>query len=125
MSAPARWILVLAALFGFASVVAGAAGEHAGLDPIAREWLRTGSTYGAVHALAAYAAVFSARAGARLAMGAAVLFLIGGVLFSGGLYAIAFGAPVAMAAAVPVGGLSFMAGWLVLAFAAFAAPRSA
>lgn len=124
MNGSARWLLVLAALSGFLSVVAGAAGQHAGLDPAAQNWLHVGSRYEAIHALAVFAAVFVARAGARAAIGSAILFLVGTLLFSGALYALALGAPPAFAAPVPIGGLCFMAGWLVLAWAAFAAPRS-
>jgi uncharacterized membrane protein YgdD (TMEM256/DUF423 family) len=46
------------------------------------------------------------------------LFLGGTVLFSGSLYALAFGAPPLMGMVTPFGGLAFLAGWLLLAWRA-------
>ena len=112
-----RTCLGLAALSGLVSVIAGAAAVHGGANPTAQEWLRTGSTYEMTHALAVFACVFVAQMGARRAFVAAWLFLAGAVLFSGSLYAVAFGLPTAIAVATPLGGLSFMAGWIVLAWA--------
>lgn len=50
---------------------------------------------------------------------AAVLFVAGIVLFSGSIYAESFGAPGAIGAAAPFGGVCFMAGWVSLAIAGF------
>ena len=52
---------------------------------------------------------------ASLLRWAAVLVLIGIVLFSGSLYALTFGAPRMIGAVTPVGGLSLIAGWLAFA----------
>jgi uncharacterized membrane protein YgdD (TMEM256/DUF423 family) len=38
------------------------------------------------------------------------------VLFSGSLYALALGAPRALGAVTPIGGLMFILGWLAFAF---------
>lgn len=46
---------------------------------------------------------------------AAVLVLVGIVLFSGSLYALTFGAPRILGVVTPVGGLSLIAGWLAFA----------
>jgi len=108
------WIS-LAALSGLLSVAAGAFAAHAVRDPGARELLRTGANYEAIHALAALAAVALARNAHRPARLAPALFLGGTVLFSGSLYALALGAPRWTGAITPLGGLSFMAGWAVLA----------
>lgn len=114
---PSIW-LRLAALSGFASVAVGAFAAHGVTDPAAKELLRTGSTYAAIHALATLAcAVFIGRAAARAGV-AAGLFLGGTILFSGSLYALAAGAPPILGAITPVGGLAFLAGWAVLAWAA-------
>ena len=43
------------------------------------------------------------------------LFAAGIVLFSGSLYALALGAPKALGAVTPFGGLAFILGWLALA----------
>jgi len=40
------------------------------------------------------------------------------VLFSGSLYALALGAARAAGAITPLGGVAFLAGWIVLAWAA-------
>lgn len=108
-----RHWLVLAALGGFLAVGFGAFGAHGVSDPKAREWLQTGATYAFVHCLAVFA---SSRLKTRLAP---PLFLGGVLLFSGSLYAMALGAPRVLGAVTPVGGLLFMAGWLLLALAAW------
>ncbi len=46
---------------------------------------------------------------------AAVLVIVGVVLFSGSLYALTFGAPRWMGAVTPVGGVSLIAAWVVFA----------
>jgi len=40
------------------------------------------------------------------------------VLFSGSLYAMALGAPRWLGAVTPIGGLCFLVGWVILAWAA-------
>jgi uncharacterized membrane protein YgdD (TMEM256/DUF423 family) len=45
----------------------------------------------------------------------AVLVLVGIVLFSGSLYALAFGAPRALGIVTPVGGLALITGWFFFA----------
>ena len=50
---------------------------------------------------------------------AAVLLLAGVVLFSGSLYALALGAPRALGMLTPVGGLAWIAAWLLFAWAAW------
>lgn len=46
---------------------------------------------------------------------AAVLVLVGIVLFSGSLYALTFGAPRFLGVVTPLGGLALIAGWLCFA----------
>lgn len=59
-------------------------------------------------------------AGAAKAAGAvgaaAALLVIGAVLFSGSLYALALGAPRAVGALTPIGGLAWIAAWSLFAF---------
>jgi uncharacterized membrane protein YgdD (TMEM256/DUF423 family) len=107
--------LVLAALGGFVSVAMGAFGAHGAKDPQAQELLRTGALYGFVHVLATLASAGRSRL-------APPLFLIGVVIFSGSLWAMALGAPRILGAVTPIGGLAFMAGWLALAWAAWRSP---
>jgi uncharacterized membrane protein YgdD (TMEM256/DUF423 family) len=117
MTSLGRTLLILAALSGLVSVGAGASAAHGVADPQAGEWLHIGSSYEMTHALAVFAAVFVAQSGSRRAVAAAILFLAGSVLFSGSLYALALGAPHIVGSAVPIGGVAFMAGWIVLAWA--------
>ena len=114
---PPTWTR-LAAISGLLAVGFGAFAAHGVHDPKAAEWLRTGALYQMTHALAVFAALGLARAGARRSGLAAALFLGGTVLFSGSLYALAFGAPHWAGAITPLGGLAFLAGWAVLAWSA-------
>jgi uncharacterized membrane protein YgdD (TMEM256/DUF423 family) len=109
-----RILLALAALSGFLAVALGAFAAH-GASERAAELLRTGAHYQMVHALAVFAAVFVAPT-RRLAP---ALFLVGGLLFAGSLYALAFGAPGVLGMITPLGGLCFLAGWGLLAWSAW------
>lgn len=109
---------MLAAVSGFLAVAFGAFGAHGVADPVAKDWLKTGSTYEFVHALASLACAFLVVAGAPRARHAPAFFLGGSLLFSGSLYAMALGAPRVMGAVTPIGGLAFLIGWLVLAWSA-------
>jgi uncharacterized membrane protein YgdD (TMEM256/DUF423 family) len=116
-----RWThrlwMTLAAISGFVSVAAGAFAAH-GLDGRAGEVMRTGATYEFMHAMATFACSMFMQAGARQARFAPAFFLSGTVLFSGSLYALALGAPRWTGIITPFGGLLFLAGWAVLAWAA-------
>ena len=114
----ARTWLTLGAIGGFVAVAAGAFGAHGVTDPKAQEWLRTGATYGFLHSLATFACATLMQWGAARARHAPVFFLAGVVLFSGSLYAMALGAPRWLGAVTPVGGILFLIGWAVLAWAA-------
>jgi uncharacterized membrane protein YgdD (TMEM256/DUF423 family) len=114
---PRTWT-TLAAVAGFVSVAAGAFAAHGIDDPKAQEWLRTGSTYGLVHALATLACLPLLAAGAHRARLAPAFFLPGVALFSGSLYAMALGAPRWLGAVTPIGGTLFLIGWAVVAWSA-------
>jgi uncharacterized membrane protein YgdD (TMEM256/DUF423 family) len=115
------WLLI-AAINGFVAVAAGAFGAHGlqnRLDAHALQVFETAARYQMYHALAIGLAVFAMRGTAATpAQGAAVLFLIGIVLFSGSLYGLALTNMRALAVITPVGGLAFLAGWIALAWAA-------
>lgn len=113
-----RTWMMLAAISGLLSVAFGAFGAHGVSDLAAKDWLRTGATYQAIHALATIACAVFVSMGARGARIAPAFFLGGTLLFSGSLYAIALGAPRAVAMVTPIGGLGFMVGWLVLTWSA-------
>ncbi len=105
-----RGWLAAAALLGLACVGFGAFAAHGIADPKAQGWLRTGAEYGFVHVLAAFVA---ANLGLRWPPR---LFVVGVVMFAGSLWAMALGGPPMLGAITPIGGLSFMAGWALLAW---------
>jgi uncharacterized membrane protein YgdD (TMEM256/DUF423 family) len=112
-----RLYVVLAALFGFTGVAAGAFAAHAleaAGDPRAVELMRVGSSYALWHALAmiGYLALWG-RSRTPL-----VLFSFGIFLFSFSLYALAFGAPSSIAYATPIGGILLLGGWVGVALVA-------
>ena len=102
----------IAAVSGAVAIVAGAFGAH-GAEGRAVEWLRTGSQYQLLHAVAALVAL---QMGAR---GPAWCFVVGAAVFAGTLYAMAEGAPKWLGAVTPAGGLMMIAGWAWLAWVAF------
>jgi uncharacterized membrane protein YgdD (TMEM256/DUF423 family) len=105
-------LIALAAISGAVAVAAGAFGAH-GASGKAVSWLKTGSEYQLIHAIAAMCALSLPRG--RLA---ALLMLLGAALFAGSLYAMALGAPHSWGIVTPVGGAGLILGWVVLAFAA-------
>ena len=57
---------------------------------------------------------------AAMLRNAAALIVVGIVLFSGSLYALSLGGPRVLGALTPVGGLAWIAGWLLFAYALWA-----
>ena len=104
-----NWLVAIAALSGAIAVGAGAFGAH-GAEGRAAEWLRTGASYQLIHAVAA---IVAARMGAKWP---GWLFVAGGAIFAGTLYAMAFGAPRWLGAITPIGGTALIAAWLWLAW---------
>ncbi|WP_114088112.1 DUF423 domain-containing protein [Thalassospira profundimaris] len=121
-----RLSIGLAGLSGMSAVALGAFAAHgmAGEEmAYARDLVEKGAHYQLVHAVAiVVVAVFALlRPNMRLLAYANVAFLLGSLLFCGSLYAIAFSGVRAFGMVAPVGGISFMAGWLMLAIAGFRA----
>lgn len=118
------WLLIAAAS-GFIAVALGAFAAHGlqgRLEPKALGWIDTGLRYQMFHAAALIGVSLLARDGTTLALQVAGwAFAIGTLLFSGLLYAMALGAPRWFGAIVPLGGLSFLGGWLALAWYALRA----
>jgi uncharacterized membrane protein YgdD (TMEM256/DUF423 family) len=119
--------LFMGALNGALAVTLGAAGAHA-LDPsladATRATFETAVRYHFIHALAliAIAALsphFSPDTGGRRLAAAGAALTIGIALFCGGLYALSVFGIAAGARIAPAGGLMLIAGWLLLASAAF------
>lgn len=125
---PARWIGIGAAWGGLA-VALGAFGAHALKDRIGAtelEWWHTGVLYHALHAigLVLYGTFRERGPGARTALGAGPgnCFLVGSVIFSGTLYAMALGCPHWLGMVTPVGGGLLIGGWVGFAVQAFRSP---
>ena len=116
--------MTLATLVGFSAVAVGAFAAHGVKDPHAADLLRTGASYSFMHAMATLSCATFMQVGARRARHAPALFLGGSALFSGSLYALALGAPRIVGLVTPVGGLLFLAGWAVLAWAARGVDRA-
>jgi uncharacterized membrane protein YgdD (TMEM256/DUF423 family) len=110
--------MTLAAIGGFVAVAAGAFGAHGVADPQAKAWLQTGAQYGFMHTMATFACATFMNIGARRARLAPGFFLSGVVVFSGSLYAMALGGPRWLGAVTPIGGVLFLIGWGLLAWAA-------
>ena len=111
--------LPLGALLGATGVLLGAFGAHAMKDTYDAAALRTfeiGVRYQMYHALALVLCGVLHALGYRT-KAAAVLFVVGVTLFSGSLYGLALGDLSWLGPVTPIGGLAFMAGWLMLAFA--------
>lgn len=126
-----RWVAV-GAVFGLLAVGFGAFGAH-GLEDYFAElsktdlalavkrlanW-RTAAQYQMHHSLAiVLAGLLIHCRGSRLASYAAACFAIGIVIFSGCLYTLVLTEVRVWGAPVFLGGLGFMAGWILLAMAA-------
>lgn len=115
--------LAVASLNGALAVALGAFAVHglsSQLDAHALGIFETGARYHMYHALAMGVAALARQDGAtRIASWSAMLFLTGIVLFSGSLYALALTGQRTFAFVTPVGGVSFLAGWILLALAAW------
>lgn len=111
----------LGAASGFIGVAAGAFGAHAlrALVPAERlQVFETGARYQQLHAIALIALALVLERGASRALTAAGwLFVAGQVIFPGSLYALAWSGVRAWGAVTPLGGLCFLAGWVLFAYA--------
>lgn len=116
----ARRCIAGGALLMLAAVMLGAFGAHGlqqVLTPKQLSSFTTGVTYQQLHALGLVLVGLIALASTPSAwlQRAAVLFAVGIALFSGSIYAMTFGAPRWLGMVAPLGGTSFMLGWLALA----------
>ena len=122
MTRPATTIAI-AAILGLLAVIAGAAGTHAlrnTLDAGALRTFETAARFQMYHALALIAiGILSIHWQTRALTVSAALFTLGILLFSGSLYILALSGIGIFGAIAPIGGISLMAGWATLAFAAF------
>lgn len=117
-----RVFLALGSVSGLISVAAGAFGAHALRHRLAPESLsvfETAARYQMYHAVALLAVAWAASRwpGARPRW-AGWCFVVGTVVFSGSLYALALSGIRWLGVVTPLGGLAFMVGWLCLALSA-------
>jgi uncharacterized membrane protein YgdD (TMEM256/DUF423 family) len=107
-------------------VACGAFGAHAlkaRLDPAMMDVYHTAVQYHLIDALGILIVAALLRTGAITAAGESRVawFLLSGIiLFSGSLYALALSGMRTLGAITPIGGLAFIAGWLLLIFEALA-----
>ena len=133
----ARFYLQVSAISGLFSVILGAFGAHGLKKVVSADMLaayQTGVQYQFIHTLVLLAlAIFllilpSSPAVIRYLKVSANLMLVGILLFSGSLYTMTFISvvgglyPAWLGPITPVGGLTFMMGWIFLAVAAFKMP---
>jgi uncharacterized membrane protein YgdD (TMEM256/DUF423 family) len=124
MEMNARLALTLAGIFMFSAVALGAFGAHAlkgHLDPDMTAVWQSAVQYHAWHALALLGVGslmlhWPEKRGLALA---AWLFAAGIVLFAGSLYTVALTGMRGLGAITPLGGVAFLAGWVVLAWTAW------
>ncbi len=119
-----RLFAMIGALSAGIAVAAGAFGAHAlreRLEPRLLEVFETAARYQMYHALALLAVAWMLGQGGRAAGPASLAgwcFVAGTLLFSGSLYAMTFTGIRALGAITPLGGVAFIAGWVLLATAA-------
>jgi len=116
-----RLFFGLGAGSAFIAVAAGAFGAHAlraRLSPDLLAVFETGARYQMYHALALMAVAWAVtRWPGGLAQWAGWLFVLGTLLFSGSLYALALSGIRWLGAITPLGGVAFLAGWACLGVA--------
>jgi uncharacterized membrane protein YgdD (TMEM256/DUF423 family) len=118
-----KLFLFLGSFFAFLSVALGAFGAHALKDKLDAYFLsifRTGVEYQFFHSLALLLVgiLIQHRLQAGSIIGgyrwAGILFIVGTIVFSGSLYLLALTQVKTWGAVTPLGGVCFLAGWLVL-----------
>ncbi|HUL70419.1 MAG TPA: DUF423 domain-containing protein [Gemmatimonadales bacterium] len=123
-----RLFLVIGAVFGFLGVAAGAFAAHALRGMIPPDLLavfETGARYQMYHGLALLAVAWlSSQMPSRWITASGWLFVVGTVLFSGSLYALALTSNNRLGMITPFGGVALLAGWASLGIGAWQGRRS-
>lgn len=117
----ARFAAVAGALLAGIGVALGAFGAHAlraRLEPRSLEIYETGVRYQMYHAFALLAVAWLLSRNVPAAANAGWAFMLGILLFSGSLYLMALTGWRWLGPVTPLGGTAFLAGWVLLAFAA-------
>ena len=118
-----KWLFI-AALSGFLCVMIGAFAAHGlskVLEPKELAWIETGVKYQMFHTLAIMGIGIAqlcreSLVANKMANVAAGSWVLGVLLFSGSLYALALGAGKFLVWVTPIGGILFLIGWLCLAY---------
>ena len=118
-----KWLFI-AALSGFLCVMIGAFAAHGlskVLEPKELAWIETGVKYQMFHTLAIMGIGIAqlcreSLVANKMANVAAGSWVLGVLLFSGSLYALALGAGQFLVWVTPVGGTLFLIGWFCLAY---------
>ena len=118
-----RHLIAAGAINMFIAVAAGAFGAHALKQSLSPEMLaiwQTAVHYQMVHALGLIAiALLMPRFDQVMLKRAGIAMLIGILIFSGSLYALALSGIRILGAITPIGGLAFLLAWVMLAWAAY------
>jgi len=121
----AKIFMILGCLNAAFAVVMGAFGAHALRDKLMPDLMnvyQTAVQYHFFHGLGLIAAALAMpRISSATAAWAGWIMFAGLILFCGSLYGLSLGGWRWLGAITPVGGLAFIASWLLLAFAAFRA----
>lgn len=123
-----RVFIKLGSVLAFLAVLIGAIGAHmlrGKLPALQMEDYQIGAQYHLIHAVGLILVGLCARRlGDSMNVRVAGWLLFTGIVcFSGGLYGFALTGNRAFGIPAPIGGLSFMIGWLLLAAAAWRAPE--
>ena len=121
MNTIAKLFLALGAMSGALAVMLGAFGAHGLKDKLPVDLMKvyqTGVEYHFYHTFALLAVgLLALKFQSGLATASGWAFLAGIVIFSGSLYALALSGVRVLGAITPLGGVLFIAGWVLLAVA--------
>ncbi len=124
----ARILLIAGVILAGTSVILGAFGAHGLKSVLSTQSLDTfeiGVRYQMYHGLAVLILpILSAYTLTKWLHRVAICFVVGCVLFSGSLYALALTGIKWFGPVTPLGGLFFIVGWAVLAFALYRGRRA-
>lgn len=113
-----KFFILISSSLAFLAVAAGAFGSHILKKMLSPELLsifETGVKYHMYHALALFlVAILIRNENARLLTTSGWLFIAGTVIFSGSLYILSISGIKWWGAITPLGGISFLAGWVCL-----------
>ena len=127
-----RMLLFVAAVLGALGIAIGAFGAHslpkmlAGLSESQimqrQEWLETGSRYHMYHVVALLVVSLASEKRLGRFSAASIAWILGILIFSGCLYTMSLTGNTWLGRIVPIGGLSFIVGWVLLAVTAWRRP---